>query len=102
MDNTENFVEEIKNKLLNVKLMSRNDLKHSYDKDEDDKYFKIVKFGNGYESCGIYYYDIVCEINRWGDPKQMDMKIDFDEDGYFHMYGNYKLIEYCGKIDINF
>ena len=42
MENTEKFVEEIKNKLLNVKLMSRNDLKHSYDKDEDDKYFKIV------------------------------------------------------------
>lgn len=101
MENVEKFAEEIINKILNVKLMCSDDLKHSYNQPEDvNKYFKIVDVGIGYEFHGIYNYNITCETNRWGDPKHMTMKIEFDEDGYFHIYGNYKLIQYWGKINI--
>ena len=101
MENIEKFGEEIINKILNVKLMCSDDLTHSYNQPEDEhKYFKIVDFGIGYEFNGGYTYNVTCETNRWGDHKHMKMKIDICIDGYFDIYGNYKLITYLGKFDI--
>ena len=101
MENIEKIAEEIINKLLNVKLMCSDDLKHSYNNTEDaNKYFKIVDLGIGYRTIDGYEYYITCETNRWGDPKNMKMKIDIYIDGYFNIYGNYKLIKYWGKLDI--
>ena len=117
MKNIEKVNEEIKNKLLNVKLMGRNDIRNLnykkpeeenpfiieyYDPTKDESYVKIIEFKYGYVYKGGYTAYAICEVKRCSKPEISEMKIEFDNDGYFIISGVNISFEYCGKIDINF
>ena len=72
MKNIENFKEEIKKQLLNVKLMGRDNRSHLFnqpdddnpfvkpiDHSKDDSYVKIVEIKDGYEYSGGYRFYIM-------------------------------------------
>ena len=115
MKNIEKFTEEIKKQLLNVKLMGRDNRRYLYNQPDDDSpfvtridhskdetYVKIVEFKYGYEYKDGYTFHIMCEDHTWKKPELHEMKIEFDNDGYFIISGIYITFEYWGKIDINF
>ena len=102
MKNIEKDKEEIKKQLLNVKLMYNTNirLKKYYDIKEDS-YFKIVEFKDGSSFNGGYRFYIICETTvRKDNPEIMEMKVDFYDDGDYHIFCDYSYIEYWGKIDI--
>ena len=113
MKNIKKVKEEIKKQLINVKLMCRDDRRNlynqpkdvdedsfmmPYDPSKDDSYFKIIEFNDDYKISDGYY--IICEVKKWETPEIMEMKIEFDNDGYFHIYADYTLADYYGKIDM--
>lgn len=114
MKNIEKFAEEIKKQLLNVKLMSRDDIRllnykkpeeenpfiEYYDPTKDESYFKIVEFKDGYEFRGGYTLFITCELHRYRKPEIHEMDVDFYNDGTFKVFSHYISFEYWGKIDI--
>ena len=111
MENIEKIKEEIKKQLLNVKIMTITDSrwKDNYNiTDPDDPknkyntYFKIVKFKDGYEYKygDAYRIYITCEHDQWARPELWEMQIEFWADGEFHIFCDFSVEDYWGKIDI--
>ena len=96
MKNIEKVKEEIKKQLLNVKLM-RSNVKSKY-----NTYFKIVKFKDGYEYKygDAYRIYITCEHDQWARPELWEMIIEFWTDGEYHIFCDFSVEDYWGKIDI--
>lgn len=38
------------------------------------------------------------EVNNFGNTENMEMKIEFDEEGYYHITSDISVVEYYGKI----
>ena len=117
MENIENFVEEIKKQLLNVKLMSNKDIRCKkyynmkeeekdnlfvidyYDPYKDETYFKILEFKDGYKFINGYVYYIICECPSYNDSEILEMKLEYWKDGDFHIFSDYTTTEYWGNIN---
>ena len=119
MENIEKFKEEIKKQLLNVKLMSNKDIRYKkyynmteeekdkdnpfvieyYDPTKDETYFKILEFIDGYKTINGYVYYIICECPSYNDSEIKEMKIEYWNDGDFHIFADYTTTEYWGNIN---
>ena len=117
MENIEKFGEEIKKKLLNVKIMKNTDIRYKkyynmteeekenpfgleyYDPTKDDSYFKILEFKHGYNAINGCVYYIICEFTSCNDSEVFEMEIQYWNDGDIHIFADYTVLEYWGNIN---